>query len=162
GYAGTRQALTGLAEKCAQHGVRVLPGVEVTGYDVQNGRVRTVLTDQGPIRVDVVVWGLGAWTPKHWTMPGRPPSPACRYAGGTAVTKDMWTYWRLLEGEVYHEQPYVTASGLNPPVLHVETSEPVLDPETGGVIRDFTYLYFKNGNERMDRPGIQGGVTPVR
>ena len=73
GYAGTRQAVAGLAGKCAEEGVRVLPGVEVTGYDVEGGRVRAVLTDQGRIACDVVVWGLGAWTPKHWAMLGQAP-----------------------------------------------------------------------------------------
>lgn len=162
GYAGTRQAVAGLAGKCAEEGVRVLPGVEVTGYDVEGGRVRAVLTDQGRIACDVVVWGLGAWTPKHWAMLGKAPRLACRYPDGTLETKDMWTYWRLLEGEVYYDEPYVTAAGLNPPVLHVETSEPVVDPGSGRPIKDFTYVYFKNGNERMDRPGLQGGTTPVK
>jgi glycine/D-amino acid oxidase-like deaminating enzyme len=162
GYAGTRQAVTGLAAKCAEQGVRVLAGVEVTGYDVQGGRVQRVLTDQGPIRGDCVVWGLGAWTPKHWAMLGKPATIDCRYPDGQVVTKDMWTYWRLLEGEFYHDEPYRTAAGLNPPVLHVETSEPVVDSASGREIRDFTYVYFKNGSERMDRPGIQGGTTPVK
>ena len=162
GYAGTRQAVAGLAGKCAQQGVQVLHGVEVTGYDVEGGRVRAVLTDRGRIACDVVVWGLGAWTPKHWAMLGKPPRLSCRYPDGTVETKDMWTYWRLLEGEVYHDEPYVTAAGLNPPVLHVETSEPVVDPVSGRPIKDFTYVYFKNGNERMDRPGLQGGTTPVK
>jgi len=162
GYAGTRQALIGLAEKCARHGVRIFAGAEVTGYDVQGGRVQAVRTSRGPIRCDAVVWGLGAWTPKHWAMLGQPATLECRYPDGTAVTKDMWTYWRLLEGEVYYDEPYLTAAGLNPPVLHVETSEPVVDPATGREIRDYTYVYFKNGNERMDRSGLQGGTTPVK
>jgi glycine/D-amino acid oxidase-like deaminating enzyme len=162
GYAGTRQAVAGLARKCAEQGVRVLPGIEVTGYDVEGARVRAVLTSQGRIACDVVVWGLGAWTPRHWAMLGQPPTVTCRYPDGTVETKDMWTYWRLLEGEVYADEPYVTAAGVNPPVLHVETSEPVVDPATGRPIKDFTYVYFKNGNERMDRPGLQGGTTPVK
>lgn len=162
GYAGTRQAVNGLAAKCAQHGVRVLSGVEVTGYDVQGGQVKAVLTDKGPIRCDVVIWGLGAWTPKHWAMLGKPASIDCRYPDGTTARKDMWTYWRLLEGEVYYDQPYLTAAGMNPPVLHIETSEPVVDPETGRMIEDYTYVYLKNGNERMDRPGIQGGTVPIK
>jgi glycine/D-amino acid oxidase-like deaminating enzyme len=162
GYAGTRQAVAGLARKCADEGVRVLPGVEVTGYDVEGGRVRAVLTSQGRVACDVVVWGLGAWTPHHWRMLGKPSTVSCRYPDGTVETKDMWTYWRLLEGEVYHDEPYLTAAGLNPPVLHVETAEPVVDPVSGRPIKDFTYVYFKNGNERMDRPGLQGGTTPVK
>jgi len=162
GYAGTRQAVAGLAGKCAQQGVQVLPGVEVTGYDVEGGRVRAVVTSQGRIACDVVVWGLGAWTPHHWALLGKPSTITCQYPDGSVETKDMWTYWRLLEGEVYHDEPYVTADGLNPPVLHVETSEPVVDPVSAQPIKDFTYVYFKNGNERMDRPGLQGGTTPVK
>jgi glycine/D-amino acid oxidase-like deaminating enzyme len=162
GYAGTRQAVNGLAQKCADHGVRVITGVEVTGYDVQGGQVKAVHTDQGDIKCDLVVWGLGAWTPKHWEMLDGPATMECKYPDGSVATKDMWTYWRLLEGEVYYDQPYLTANGMNPPVLHVETSEPVLDPDTGNELKDFTYVYFKNGNERMDKPGLQGGTVPVK
>ena len=162
GYAGTRQAVTGLAGKCSQHGVRVITGVEVTGYDVQGGKVTAVLTSQGRINCDAVVLGLGAWTPKHWAMLAKPAMVDCRYADGRVVRRDMWTYWRLLEGEVYYDEPYLTAAGLNPPVLHVENSEPVVDPVTGKVIMDYTYVYFKNGTERMDRPGLQGGTVPIK
>jgi len=34
GYAGTAQVMKGLVQKCADHGVRVISGVEVTGYNV--------------------------------------------------------------------------------------------------------------------------------
>ena len=163
GYAGTRQVVNGLAEKCAAHGVRILSGIEVVGYDVQGGQVRAVQTNQGTIRGDVVIWGLGAWTPIHWEMLGKPATIECRYPDGTVVTKDMWTYWRLLEGEIYYDEPYLTADGKNPPVLHVEKMEtPVVDPATGRQLKDYLYVYFKNGTERMDRPGIQGGTTPVK
>ena len=50
GYSGTRQAMQGFAEKCAEHGVRVISGVTVTGYDRENGRVKRVLTDRGDDR----------------------------------------------------------------------------------------------------------------
>ena len=46
-------------------------------------------------------------------------------------------------------------------MLHVESGEPVTDPVTGAVIKDYTYVYFKNANEQMDRPGLQGGTVPV-
>jgi hypothetical protein len=95
-------------------------------------------------------------------MLGKPMSLDVKYPDGNVLTKDMWTYWRLLEGEVYYDRPYRTASGHNPPVLHVETSEPVVDPMTQKQIQDFTYVYFKNGNERMDRPGLQGGTIPIK
>lgn len=163
GYAGTRQAILGLAQKCADHGVRIISGVEVMEYVLEGGQVTKVVTNRGEIACDLVIWGLGAWTPQHWAMLGRPDRLACAYADGTVVEKDMWTYWRLLEGEVYYDRPYLTAAGMNPPVLHVEKmSTPVIDEATGRELRDYTYLYFKNGNERMDRPGLQGGTVPVK
>jgi glycine/D-amino acid oxidase-like deaminating enzyme len=162
GYAGTRQAVRGLAQKCADHGVRLFSGVEVTGYDVVGGQVKGVHTNQGDIKCDLVIWGLGAWTPKHWQMLGREMTVDCRYPDGGTQSKDMWTYWRLLEGEVYDDRPYLTPAGLNPPVLHIETSEPVVDQATGKKLGDYLYVYFKNGNERMDRPGLQGGTVPIK
>src|SRR3546814_21034093 len=36
------------------------------------------------------------------------------------------------------------------------------DLETGRTISDNTYIYWKNGNERMDRPGLQGGTMPIK
>lgn len=164
GYAGTAQVMEGLAQKCADHGVRVIGGVEVTGYNVQAGQVKSVVTNQGEIDTDLVIWGLGAWTPKHWEMLDQPMTLDCHYPDGSVVKdKDMWTYWRLLEGEVYYDQPYLTADGLNPPVLHVELmNTPVVDEATGDQLKDYTYVYFKNGNERMDKPGLQGGTTPIK
>ncbi len=164
GYAGTRQVMKGLAQKCADHGVQILTGIEVTGYDVQGGQVRAVHTNQGDIKCDLVIWGLGAWTPQHWEMLSKPMTLDCHYPDGTVVkNKDMWTYWRLLEGEVYYDKPYLTADGLNPPVLHVEKmTTPVVEETRGRQLSDHLYVYFKNGNERMDRPGLQGGTIPVK
>src|SRR5215813_4083765 len=163
GYAGTRQAIAGLSQKCRDHGVRILSGVEVQGYDTSNGRVTKVRTNAGDIRCDLVVWCLGAWTPKHWAMLGKPATIDARYPDGTTQRKDMWTYWRLLEGEVYIDRPYRTPNDLDPPVLHVELmSTPVIDPATGKELADNTYIYWKNGAERMDRPGVQGGTIPIK
>ncbi len=164
GYAGTRQAVQGLAQKCAEHGVRIITGIQVTGYQVQGGQVKAVQTNEGSIKCDLVIWGLGAWTPKHWEMLGQPTSLDCYYPDGSVVkNKDMWTYWRLLEGEVYDDRPYLTAAGLNPPVLHVEKmTTSVVEESTGRQLSDHLYVYFKNGNERMDRPGLQGGTIPIK
>ena len=164
GYAGTRQVIKGLAQKCADHGVRILSGVEVLDYSLKGGEVSSVITNQGEINCDVVIWGLGAWTPQHWSLLDKPDTLTVHYPGGEVLKEqDMWTYWRLLEGEVYHDQPYLTAAGMNPPVLHVELmNTPVINPRTGRELKDYTYVYWKSGNERMDRPGLQGGTTPIR
>lgn len=164
GYAGTAQVMKGLAQKCADHGVRIISGVEVTEYNLQAGQVNGVATNQGEMSTDLVIWGLGAWTPKHWQLLGKPMTLDCYYPNDNVVrNKDMWTYWQLLEGEVYFDRPYLTAEGLNPPVLHVELmNTPVYDEATGEQLKDYTYVYFKNGNERMDKPGLQGGTVPVK
>lgn len=164
GYAGTQQVMKGLVEKCQQSGVRILNGVEVQDYVTKGGQVSKVVTNQGDIKTNLVIWGLGAWTPIHWEKLGQPATLDVHYPDGEVVEdKDMWTYWRLLEGEVYYDQPYLTANGHNPPVLHVELmNTPVYDQKSGEKLKDYTYVYFKNGNERMDKPGLQGGTTPVR
>ena len=88
GYAGTRQAVNGLAQKCADHGVRILTGVEVTGYDVVGGQVKGVHTNRGDIKCDLVIWGLGAWTPKHWhDARARGRRVDCRYPDGGTQTQ---------------------------------------------------------------------------
>ena len=162
GYAGTRQAIAGLAQKCRDHGVRIYSGVEVTGYEMTNGSVSKVRTNMGDIKCDVVVLGLGAWTPKHWARLGHQSKIDATDPDGNTVNKDMWTFWRLLEGEVYVDEPYRTTGDLDPPVLHVELmSTPVIDPKTGKELSDHTYVYWKNGAERMDRPGVQGGTIPI-
>ncbi len=165
GYAGTAQAVDGLAAMCGRHLVQIHSGVEVTGYDVQGGQVVAVETNRGRIAADVVVLALGAWIPGHWEMLGMPMTlPEVRYADGSVVAdKDMWTYWRLEEGEIYYDGPYYTADGRNPPVLHIELmNTPVIDPGTGEELDDNVYVYWKNGTERMERPGIQGGAMPVK
>jgi methylglutamate dehydrogenase subunit A len=163
GYAGTARSVKGLTEMCERHHVAIHSGVEVTGYDVKGGQVVAVETDQGRLEADVVILGLGAWIPIHWRMLGKPDTLDVGYLDGSFVEdKDMWTYWRLQEGEVYYDGPYYTADGRNPPVLHIELmNTPVVDPGTGKELDDNVYVYWKNGTERMERPGIQGGGLPI-
>jgi len=164
GYAGTRQAVWGLARKCEQHGVLIRSGIEVTGYDLVQGRVRAVRTTAGDVACDAVVLGLGAWTPRHWALLDLPDRLTVRYADGRETAdRPMWTYWRLREGEVFQDPPYRDATDRDPPVLHVELMDrPVRDPATGAELQDHIYVYWKNGAERMPAPGVQGGITPVR
>ena len=162
GYAGTAQTVRGLTEMCERYGVQIYSGVEVTGYDMSGDEVAAVRTNRGVIRGDVVFLCVGAWVPLHWDMLNLPLKLDVTYEDGTTVReKDMWTFWRLDEGEIYYDGPYYTADGRNPPVLHIELmNTPVLDPVTGEMLDDNVYVYWKNGTERMQRPGIQGGAMP--
>jgi glycine/D-amino acid oxidase-like deaminating enzyme len=163
GYAGTMHMVRGFVEKLEALGVQCHWGVEVTGYDVQGGTVKKVTTNKGDIACDAVVLGLGAWTPKHWELLGKSMTLDLNYADGyVKKDRDMWTYWRLVEGEVYFDN-YRDARDLDPPVLHVELmNTPVINQDTGEEIEPYTYVYWKNGAERMDRPGIQGGSIPIK
>ncbi len=163
GYAGTVQAVKGLTTMCERHGVRILSGVEVKGYNSNNGTVTSVETNLGSIKCDMAFLCLGAWTPQHWEMLGKPMQLDVGYRDGSRVeNKDMWTYWMLEEGEVYFDGPYYDSSNRNPPIIHIELmNTPVVDAN-GKELKDNVYVYWKNGTERMERPGIQGGTMPIR
>jgi glycine cleavage system aminomethyltransferase T/glycine/D-amino acid oxidase-like deaminating enzyme len=59
-------------------GLAVFAGVEVTGIDVESGRVRKVRTTAGDVEADVVVIACGVWSPKVARMAGAaiPLTPA--------------------------------------------------------------------------------------
>ena len=165
GYAGTRQAVAGFAEKCRRHKVRILSGIEVTGYDLSNGRVSKLHTNRGDLACEAVVLGLGAWMPRHWAMLDLPPRIDVGTPDGEVATdRDMWTFWRLLEGDVLLDSYYRDARGLDPPVLHVELmNTPVIDQDSGKELDDHLYAYWKNAAERLpDEIGVQGGTIPIR
>lgn len=165
GYAGTLQMVEGFTRKCQRHGVQCHWGVDVIGYDITSGEVTKVHTNMGDIACDAVIVCTGAWMPKHWRMLGQEMKLDVRYPdGGLAKDQDMWTYWRLLEGDVYMDTPYRDARDLDPPVLHVELmNTPVIDSNTGKEMSDHLYVYWKNGAERLfDKMGIQGGTIPIK
>jgi methylglutamate dehydrogenase subunit A len=165
GYAGTHTALSGLAGKCRQHGVDIRAGVEVQGYDMTGGRVTGVVTSQGTIKADVVVICAGAWVQKHWQWLGKAPTLDLHYPdGGVAQGQDMWTFWRLLEGEVYlNGTSYRTADDRDPPVLHVEFMNTPVVTEDGREFPDqHFYTYVRYAAERVGAPGVQGGTIPIK
>ena len=163
GYAGTHTAVWGLDQKCAQWGVRRCYGPEVVGYEMQNGRVTAVKTDQGDVTCDMVVIGAGAWTPMHWGWLGRSPTLDVAYPDGhVAEGTDMWTFWRLLEGEVTLDTPFRTAEGRDSPVLHVEFMNTPVVAGDGREISDHFYTYVRYAAERVGGPGLQGGTIPIK
>lgn len=166
GYAGTHMAMWGLDQKCRQYGVQRCFGVSVKGYTLDaSGSVTAVETDHGPIECDQVVVGAGAWTPQHWEWLGGPARLDVRYPDGHVETgMDMWTYWRLLEGEVYLPDgvDFRTADGKDSPVLHVELMNTPVHGESGDMIQDHVYTYLRYAAERVGAPGIQGGTIPIK
>src|SRR5438309_759669 len=103
---GTVDSLRGgtlMREKAQAMGaLTVAPGIDVTGIDVENGRVRRVRTDQGDIETEFVVITGGIWSPRLARMAGSsiPLSPAVPQLisvgpvpllGETAEVKGLWS-----------------------------------------------------------------------
>jgi sarcosine oxidase subunit beta len=59
GLAGPAEVTAGFAKRARELGVRILEGVEVTGFELAGGRVRGVRTSRGAIATDVVVNAAG-------------------------------------------------------------------------------------------------------
>jgi glycine/D-amino acid oxidase-like deaminating enzyme len=70
GFAFNAPAMFGLAGKAEAEGVRILSGVEVQGFErADDGSVKRVLTNRGPIEVETVVVGVGPWIKNLWGWP---------------------------------------------------------------------------------------------
>jgi methylglutamate dehydrogenase subunit A len=159
GFAWNAPAMFGIAAKAEAEGVRILSGVEVTAFDMAaDGSVTSVQTNRGPIEVEHVVIGAGPWSKNMWKMLDLPLKiDVLGRDGQVHEDRDMWTFWRLAEGEVrVNPEEYVTADGKVPPVIHVDSTEPLVSDKTGQLITDELWgIYFKR-----DKRGIQGGAVP--
>ncbi len=158
GFAFNSPSMHGLATKAQAEGVRILVSTAVTGFDIRGGSVYAVETSRGLITVDQVIVAVGPWIKSVWSMLGLPNKIDVRTPSGE-LHKDleMWTYWRLQEGEIrVNPKEYVTADGKIPPVIHVDSTEPLISDKTGKLITDGQWgIYFK-----QDKHGIQGGAVP--
>jgi glycine/D-amino acid oxidase-like deaminating enzyme len=181
GFAFNKESMHGLANLARSEGVEILSGVTVTGFrpEATTESVAEVLTNRGPIAVDQVVVAVGPWIKQLWQMLGlperidirtgdRPVSPTRKRGNpntsptrkrGTTHGVPMWTYWQLQEGEIAVDPAgYTTAAGETPPVLHIDSTEPLVSDRTGRLItRELWGVYFKR-----DRAGVQGGAVPLR
>ena len=79
GVVDSLRAGTLMRERAQELGALTIgAGVEVTGIDVERGRVRRVRTDAGDIEADVVIIACGVWSPRIARMAGAsiPLTPA--------------------------------------------------------------------------------------
>jgi glycine cleavage system aminomethyltransferase T/glycine/D-amino acid oxidase-like deaminating enzyme len=72
GIAKAVRLATALAARAAERGVAFEGGVTVTGFDVQDGRVRGVQTDRGDVECERVLICAGIWGPTVGAMAGVP------------------------------------------------------------------------------------------
>jgi glycine/D-amino acid oxidase-like deaminating enzyme len=160
GYANNIRSLQGLAAKAEAEGVRIMPGVRVTGVRTDGGAVTAVQTDQGEIGCDQLVIAAGPWVRDLWAMLDLPARISVTERDGSVrADRAMWTYWALQEGTLAVDPIQFTDNrGSLPPVLHVDSSAPLHDDATGALITEQMWgIYYKPD---FYFGGVQGGTSP--
>jgi glycine/D-amino acid oxidase-like deaminating enzyme len=160
GFAFNKESVQGLLDKAEGEGVKVLTGVEVTGFETgSDDAVTAVETSQGKVEVgEQVVIAPGPWAKTFWGMLGLPMSIDVRTPDGDVIKdRPMWTYWNLQEGEITVDPTmFALADGGAPPVIHLDTDAPLYTDEGKLVTDELWGIYFKR-----DRHGVQGGASPL-
>lgn len=162
GYANNQASMKGLASKAQNEGVRILSGVEVTGFRYSGKAVAAVETNQGAIRADYVVVGVGPWIKVIWDLLELPGTISIKGRDGKMHDNvPMWVYWCLQEGTLGVDPDYLkTNEGKMPPVLHVDTDAPLYSDIDGALITDKIWgLYYKPD---FCFGGVQGGAMPYK
>lgn len=72
GHCTPESVVLGYAGAARRSGARLVPGCEVTGISVVDGRIRSVETSGGPIVTDTVVCAAGAWSGPVGDLAGVP------------------------------------------------------------------------------------------
>lgn len=162
GYANNTSSLYGLANKAEAEGVRILTGIEVTGFESGNnsGAITAVETTRGRIGCDYVVVAAGPWAKSMWEMLELPRTVSIKGSDG-AMHHDipMWVFWSLQEGTLgVDPELQKTNDGDFPPVIHVDSDAPLLSDVDGSLITDQMWgIYYKPD---FHFGGIQGGAAP--
>jgi glycine/D-amino acid oxidase-like deaminating enzyme len=159
GFAFNTPSVMGLVSLCEQEGVSILSSTEVTGFNLSGEEVCSLHTNRGEIKCEILIVAVGPWIKNIWEMLGLPEKIDILTPDGDIVhDQPMWTFWLLQEGEIHiNPQDYVTEDGRYPPVIHIDSSEPLISDKTDQLITDELWgIYFKR-----DKRGVQGGSVPV-
>ena len=162
GYANNLPSMKGLATKAESEGVRILSGIQVTGFrsHATSHAIEAVETDQGTISCEYVIVGVGPWIKNVWEMLELPKTITIRALDGI-IHNDvpMWVFWSLQEGTLAVDPTMQkTNAGDFPPVVHVDTDAPLYSDATGRLITDSLWgIYYKPD---FNFGGVQGGAAP--
>ena len=162
GYANNTASVYGLAGKAEAHGVRIMTGVEVTGFErgSNSDAVTGVVTDRGTIKCDQVVVAVGPWIKTIWDMLDLPREVSIKGPDGAMHDGiPTWRYWCLEEGVVGVDPDYQKLNdGGMPPVIHVDTDAPLHSDVDGSIITEEPWgIYYKPD---FHFGGVQGGAMP--
>ena len=163
GYANNTVAIYGLATKAEAEGVRIMTGVDVSGFERDTaGAITGVNTSKGNIACDYVVVGVGPWAKTIWDMLELPKTIAIKGSDGAMHDGiPMWVYWSLQEGTLgVDPELQKTNDGTIPPVIHVDSDAPLYSTEDGSLITEEMWgIYYKPD---FHFGGIQGGAAPFK
>jgi glycine/D-amino acid oxidase-like deaminating enzyme len=159
GYANNKASIQALADKALSEGVQIHTGIQVTGLQLEGGAVGTVETDEGTVRCEHLVVGVGPWVRDVWAMLDLPEKITVKGPDGQLHhDRDMWTYWSLQEGTLGVDPNFLTDNeGNMPPVIHVDTDAPIYDDEGELVTDQLWGIYYKPD---FNFGGVQGGAAP--
>lgn len=164
GYSNNTAMLYGLATKAENEGVRIMSGIEVTGFKRAGGSsaIAAVETSKGDIGCDYVVIGVGPWAKTVWDMLEMPKTISIKGADGTLHTDvPMWVYWSLQEGTLGIDPSlHRTNDGQFPPVIHVDSDAPLYSDIDGSLITDKMWGIYYKPDDHFG--GIQGGAAPFK
>ncbi len=163
GFSNQTKTMYALAKRVEALGVRIITGVEVTGFVSENGSgaIRSVETTKGAITCERVIIGAGPWVRDFWSMLDLPRQITVRQDGVDHSGVDMWRYWQLEEGVLLVDPETGRADdGSLPPVVHVDTDAALVSTVDGSVITEEMWgIYYKPD---FHFGGIQGGASPYR
>ncbi len=163
GYANNLASMKGLAAKASNEGVRIIPGVKVTGFQYgSGGAILAVETDSGVIRADYVIVGVGPWVKTVWDMLDLPKTISIKGRDGEVHSGiPMWIYWCLQEGTLgVDPDASLLNDGRMPPVLHVDTDVSLYSDIDGSLLTDKLWgIYYKPD---FSMAGVQGGAMPYK
>ena len=162
GYANNLSSMKGLAAKAENEGVRILSGVQVTGFrsHAASNAIEAVKTDQGAISCEYVIIGVGPWIKSVWEMLELPKTITIKALDGSMHNDvPMWVFWSLQEGTLGVDPAMQkTNAGDFPPVVHVDTDAPLYSDANGRLITDRLWgIYYKPD---FNFGGVQGGAAP--
>ncbi|MGE3873780.1 MAG: NAD(P)/FAD-dependent oxidoreductase [Parvibaculaceae bacterium] len=164
GYANNTASIYGLASKAEAEGVRIMTGVQVSGFEFGSNSqaVTAILTNKGRIACDYVVVGVGPWVNQIWNMLDLPRTVSIKGRDGKMHDGvRMWKYWCLEEGTLgVDPNMHKTNDGKMPPVIHVDTDAPLYSDVDGRLLTDKLWgLYYKPD---FNFGGVQGGASPYK
>jgi glycine/D-amino acid oxidase-like deaminating enzyme len=144
GWADAGRTLEALAGIARVEGVSIFEGVEVVGFDLNEGGVASVETTSGSIQCEVVVVAPGPWARDLWRMLNLDDTVRLGES-----TEPVFHYWGVREGEFLHAEAGLDA---NAPVVHLDVDRPLISTGDGTMVLESPWgIYF--------RPSVGGAIA---